>query len=92
MESIVRASALDWTVVRPAALFDDTAVTDYRVNGAPGPGSRTSRADLAHLLLTRAVGSDDRCRTVHVVTTGRTPGPALLRPLRRAASDSFPFR
>ncbi|ONK15539.1 NAD(P)H-binding protein [Streptomyces sp. MP131-18] len=92
MESIVRASSLDWTIVRPAVLFDDVTVTDYRVTGDGVPGRYTSRADLAHALLTRAVGSRDCGRTIHVVTTGRTPGPAVLRPLRRAASKPFPYR
>jgi len=38
MEDIVRQSGLDWTVVRPADLFDGDAVTDYQVARRPIPG------------------------------------------------------
>ncbi len=75
MEEIVRASGLDWTIVRPSGLFDTTTVSDYRIVVAPDrlPGMFTSRADLADVLLREVV--DDRCvrRCIEVITTEGTP-------------------
>jgi putative NADH-flavin reductase len=53
MEEIVRATDLDWTIVRPSGLFDATTVSGYRVAVAPqrSPGMFTSRIDLADVLL-----------------------------------------
>jgi putative NADH-flavin reductase len=52
-EEIVRSSALDWTLVRPARLTDGPPTGTYRVSprGLPPGGSVLSRADLAHFLL-----------------------------------------
>jgi uncharacterized protein YbjT (DUF2867 family) len=52
-EDVVRASTLDWTILRPAAFTDGPATGTYR-HGF-GPDDRTtlkiSRADVAHALL-----------------------------------------
>lgn len=58
MEEVVRASGLDWTVVRPPALTDKPLTGRYRTRrefNVRG-GLRVSRADLAHLIL--AVSGD----------------------------------
>jgi uncharacterized protein YbjT (DUF2867 family) len=53
MEELVRASALDWTLVRPARLVDTPARGTYRVeDGHNPPGGWTlARADLAAFAL-----------------------------------------
>ena len=66
MEEEVRASALDWTVVRPGGLTDGPPTGEYRVGSdrLPEGGAEISRADLAHFMLDQL---DDRdC-------VGRTP-------------------
>ncbi|GMA24933.1 hypothetical protein GCM10025864_26920 [Luteimicrobium album] len=40
MESLVRASGLDWTVMRPSGLFETGHVTDYRT-AEDGTAART---------------------------------------------------
>lgn len=54
MEDVVRASGLDWTVVRPPALTDKPPTGRYRTRRELNVrgGLRVSRADLAHLILT----------------------------------------
>ncbi|MFI6359473.1 NAD(P)-dependent oxidoreductase [Streptomyces sp. NPDC050743] len=73
MEEIVRAGAHDWTVLRPAGLFDTSEVSDYRL--APGrlPGRFTSRADLAHALVREAVTEGHPRAFLDVRTTEGTP-------------------
>jgi putative NADH-flavin reductase len=53
METQVRNSDLDWTIVRPARLFDTPTVTHYQVAQAymVPDGIKTSRADLADFML-----------------------------------------
>jgi putative NADH-flavin reductase len=75
LEELVRASDLDWTVVRPSGLFDTPEVSAYRVAVDPErrPGMFTSRADLADVLLREAV-DDLHVRTgLEVITTEGTP-------------------
>lgn len=54
MEQRVRASALEWTIVRPAGLSDEPAAGDYRISLSgdllPGMG-RIPRGDVAGVLL-----------------------------------------
>lgn len=56
MEALVRASATDWTLVRPPALTNGKASGDYRcgVGLRPGITGRLSRADLAGFMLQTA--------------------------------------
>lgn len=57
-EDVVRASALDWTIVRPAAFTDGPATGDYRHGFGPDDRTTTlkiSRADVAHALLAEVV-------------------------------------
>ena len=85
MESIVRDSGLDWTIVRPSGLFDLPHVTKY-VAGAQDPvGAFTSRNDLADYLLALAVtaGNHD---VVTISTTADTP--TMWQMIRREAFKS----
>lgn len=78
LEEIVRATELDWTIVRPSGLFDAEAVTDYRVAVAPQrlPGMFTSRADLADVLVREVADEPDDQHVracIEVITTQGTP-------------------
>ncbi|MFB7653637.1 MULTISPECIES: NAD(P)-dependent oxidoreductase [unclassified Streptomyces] len=68
MEQIVRATDLDWSIVRPSALFNTDRVSDYRVGPPESPGLYTSRIDLAHSLL-REVTEDAHIHSVFAVFT-----------------------
>ena len=72
MESVVRDSDLDWTIVRPSGLFDLPYVTEYLAGEVDPIGAFTSRSDLADYLVALAAhrGSHD---TVTVSTTAGTP-------------------
>jgi putative NADH-flavin reductase len=52
MESIVRDSDLNWTIVRPSILFDLDRPTGYIAGDVPPVGGFTARIDLAHYLTT----------------------------------------
>jgi putative NADH-flavin reductase len=57
-EAILRASALDWTIVRPAALTNGPRTGAYRVGSDVCAGRlfpRISRADVAHFMLEELV-------------------------------------
>ncbi|MFD9718728.1 NAD(P)-dependent oxidoreductase [Streptomyces sp. NPDC059076] len=73
MEDIVSASGLDWTVVRPAGLFDATTVSDYTVSTLRHPGWFTSRRDLADVLVREAVDNLNPKSRVEVITTEGVP-------------------
>ncbi|MEV7388836.1 SDR family oxidoreductase [Streptomyces sp. NPDC091215] len=73
MEEIVRESGHEWTVVRPAGLFDADAVSDYRVATSRLPGRFTSRADLGDALLREAAGPPHVREFVDVRTTEGVP-------------------
>jgi putative NADH-flavin reductase len=76
MEAIVASSGLDWTVVRPAGLFDAAEPTDdYEVAPRRLPGRITSRADLADTLISEAVEPRHSRSTVEVMTRTGTPSP-----------------
>jgi|SRR6266851_608759 len=54
MERVVRASGLDWTLVRPTRLVDAPAAGEYRLRDQyPPPGlSKIARADVAQFMIT----------------------------------------
>jgi putative NADH-flavin reductase len=54
MERVVRASALDWTLVRPTRLVSAPGTGQYRVSDRyPPPGlTRIARADVAQFMIT----------------------------------------
>ncbi|MFE5326390.1 MULTISPECIES: NAD(P)-dependent oxidoreductase [unclassified Embleya] len=68
MEQIVRATDLDWTIIRPSALYNTDTLTDYHFAAPETPGLYTSRIDLAHSLL-REVTENEHVRTVTAVFT-----------------------
>jgi uncharacterized protein YbjT (DUF2867 family) len=83
MEGILRASDLDWTVVRAAGLFDTRQVSSYQVSDDPLDGLFTSRVDLAACLLAQA--SDARFVKKTIEITTREGAPTLWEVIRREA-------
>ena len=73
MEALVRASDLDWTIVRPSGLFDHPVVTGYEVAENVADGLFTARTDLAASMLAQL--ADDRFvrRAMAVITTAVRP-------------------
>ena len=80
MESLLRDSDRDWTIVRPAGLFAADQVSAYRCITGHAPGVFTSTVDLADALVTEAVGNRPHVRAVlEVLTDADTPSlPALI--------------
>lgn len=74
MEQAVAASDLDWTIVRPAQLIERAEVTAYRIG--PGymlpNGTKTSRRDLADVLLREVVANDYLRQCIAVATDSST--------------------
>jgi putative NADH-flavin reductase len=76
MEEIVQSSNLDWTIVRPAGLFDaDHPTNDYEVRLNHLPGRFTSRADLAQALIREATEPQHSRSIVEVITRSGPPSP-----------------
>ncbi|WP_234388683.1 MULTISPECIES: NAD(P)-dependent oxidoreductase [Streptomyces] len=73
MEDVVRGSGLDWTIIRPAGLFDATTTTDYIVSEPRHPGWFTSRKDLADALVREGVDDRNPGSVVEVITTQGVP-------------------
>lgn len=74
MEEIVRGSGLDWTIVRPAGLFDAAEPTDdYEVAPRRLLGRVTSRADLAETLIREATEPQHSRAIIEVITRSGTP-------------------
>jgi len=73
MEDVVRATDLEWTVLRPNGLFDATTTSDYLVSPTLPAGRFTARPDLADALLREAEHSHHPRRTAWVVTTTGVP-------------------
>jgi len=86
MEEIVRASDLEWTIVRPSGLFDAPDVTRFELHEDQAPGVFTSRADLAASLLEQAADARFVNQAVAVTTSAGTP--TLLQLLRQEAFQS----
>jgi uncharacterized protein YbjT (DUF2867 family) len=85
MESVVRDSDLDWTIVRPSGLFDLPDITEYVAGEVDPVGAFTSRNDLADYLVALAAqhGSND---TVTISTTA--DNPTMWQMIRREAFKS----
>lgn len=83
MEQFLRASSLEWTVLRPGGLFDAEAVSDYELREDHSDRVFTSRTDLAAGILAQATGRDwiRRCVAVNTVQGA----PTLLQMFRREA-------
>jgi putative NADH-flavin reductase len=70
LESEVRASDLDWTLVRPPALTDGPRTASYRLAEPrlPPGGRELSRADLAHFLASELAARRWIRRTVAIAS------------------------
>ncbi len=86
MEDIVRASRLDWTVVRPSGLFDLPEPTNYVAGEVDPIGGFTARIDLADYTIALAGDSSTAGRTVVVSTIEDTP--TIWQMIRREAFKS----
>ncbi|MFE2873129.1 NAD(P)-dependent oxidoreductase [Embleya sp. NPDC059259] len=53
MEAVLRASRLDWTIVRPGGLFEHHEVTDYELGEDSVDALYTARTDLAAAMLSQ---------------------------------------
>jgi nucleoside-diphosphate-sugar epimerase len=85
METIVRASQLDWTIVRPSGLFDLDERTNYLSGDVDPVGAFTARIDLADYLVALAADSSTEGETVIVSTTEATP--SLWQMIRQEAGS-----
>ncbi|MDQ1551461.1 MAG: hypothetical protein QOD50_883 [Actinomycetota bacterium] len=83
MEAVVRASDVDWTIVRPSGLFGTDAVTDYAVGENFVPYRYTSRADLADFMLRQATETEFVRKAAAVATL--SPQPTVLELIRNEA-------
>jgi putative NADH-flavin reductase len=86
MEALLRATNLDWTVIRPAGLFDAEEVSGYRLEEDHADGVFTSRADLAASMLAQLETPEWVHRTVAVTTSAGAP--TVLQMIRREAFSS----
>jgi putative NADH-flavin reductase len=73
METLVRDSGLDWTIVRPAGLFTGRVVTAYQSSEDVLSGRFTARADLAASMLAQLEDRRFVGKVMYVVTTHNTP-------------------
>jgi putative NADH-flavin reductase len=83
MEALVRASDLDWTIIRPSGLFATDKVTDYAVAENFLPQRFTSRADLADFLLRQAAETEFVRKAAAVATL--SPQPTVFELIRNEA-------
>lgn len=78
METLVRNSGLDWTIVRPSGLFETEAVTEYHTAESHINGRFTSRADLAACLLAQATSPQYIGKAMAVATFSVQPNMLKL--------------
>ncbi len=90
METLVRNSQLDWTIVRSNGLFETEAVTDYQVAEEHIRGQFTSRADLADCML-HQLTTDQYLHKIAAVATVEG-APNLFEFLGREAFKRQPTR
>ncbi|MBE8521146.1 NAD(P)H-binding protein [Amycolatopsis sp. H6(2020)] len=83
MEGLIRASTLDWTIVRPSGLYHLPSVTGYTIVEGHADGRFTARADLAASMLALLDGDRHVGATISVITT--VDNPKLLRWIRQEA-------
>jgi nucleoside-diphosphate-sugar epimerase len=86
MEDIVRASGLDWTVVRPSGLFDMPEPTNYVAGEVDPIGGFTARIDLADYMVALAGDAYTAGKTVVISTVENTP--TMWQMIRREAFKS----
>src|SRR5262245_1213334 len=86
MQDIVRASRLDWTVVRPSGLFDLPEPTNYVAGEVDPIGGFTARIDLADYMSALAGDVSTAGKTVVISTIEDTP--TIWQMIRREAFKS----
>jgi nucleoside-diphosphate-sugar epimerase len=86
METIVRDSGLDWTIVRPSGLFDLPEPTNYVAGEVEPVGGYTARIDLADYMVKLASDAAAARKTVVISTTENTP--TMWQMVRREAFKS----
>lgn len=72
MESIVKASGLDWTIMRPLGLANIEPPTTYAIAEDHIRGRQTARSDLAAAITDQLTRSDYHKKLVAVATTSKT--------------------
>ena len=77
METFVRESDVDWTIIRPSGLFETETVTDYRVAEDHIRRQFTSRADLADCML-KQLNTEQYSRKIIAVATFSTQ-PTMMQ-------------
>lgn len=88
MEALVMESQLDWTILRPAGLFDTPAVTKYQIGESSTHARYTSRADLADSIV-RQLGTSQFVRKTATVATVTT-APSMAQMIFREAFQQRP--
>jgi putative NADH-flavin reductase len=88
METLVKNSNLDWTIVRPSGLFETPEVTPYQVAETYIKGRFTSRTDLANCML-QQLTHDQYLRKVAAVATVSVQ-PNMFKLIMREAFQSRP--
>jgi putative NADH-flavin reductase len=73
METIMKNSQLDWTIVRPSGLFETPSVTPYQMAETEINGKFTSRADLAACMLQQLTNDRYVGKVVAVITVAEQP-------------------
>jgi uncharacterized protein YbjT (DUF2867 family) len=70
MEKVVRASGLDWTIVRPPRLTDKPLTGRYRTRRDMNMHGNfaVSRADLAHLILAACADRDSYDAAIYIAS------------------------
>lgn len=71
MESIVAATDLDWTIMRPLGLANLDPPTTYAIAEDHIPGRQTARRDLAAAILDQLSQEDYYRKAVAVATTNK---------------------
>lgn len=73
METMMRNSRLDWTIVRPSGLFETPEVTPYQMAETEIKGKFTSRTDLADCMLQLITNNQYVGKVVAVATAAVQP-------------------
>jgi uncharacterized protein YbjT (DUF2867 family) len=73
MEAVIRASTVDWTIIRPSGLYGAPEVSAYEVADRYGSTRFTARRDLADCMLREAGPGGHHRKVIAVVTTEGTP-------------------
>jgi putative NADH-flavin reductase len=88
METLVKNSNLDWTIVRPSGLFETPEVTPYQMAETYIKGRFTSRTDLANCML-QQLTNDQYLRKVVAVATVLVQ-PSMFKLIMKEAFQSRP--